>query len=188
MIQTVLLMLLALAVGGVAGALLYARFAPGDNGEEAQALRRELESYRKKVSDHFVRTAELVNNLTDSYKAVFDHLRQGADELLDEETKRQHLELGQSEETVTLRYIGYHTAPGSGQGAASTGGAASRPGSTASPGASQPASGGRPGGAASPRSGSSQQPSQGSAGSQSTGASGFEGTEAARSKPRESGR
>jgi len=58
------------------------------------------------VADHFVKTAELVNQLTDSYKEVFDHLRDGAGSLVDEEILRERL-AHRDDDKVTLRRIGY---------------------------------------------------------------------------------
>ena len=52
----------------------------------------ELEVYREDVSEHFLRTAELVDNLTQSYKAVYDHLEGGAYQLVGDEKFRKQLE------------------------------------------------------------------------------------------------
>ena len=71
---------------------------------------RELEKQhavlRDNVTEHFVKTAGLVNQMTDSYKAVFEQLQEGASQLLDEETLRNRLAHDEDEE-VKLGKIGY---------------------------------------------------------------------------------
>ncbi|MBR9866231.1 MAG: YhcB family protein [Oceanospirillales bacterium] len=49
-----------------------------DQLNEAQ---RDLSEYKEKVNGHFEKTAELVNNLTESYKQVHQHLAQGSETL-----------------------------------------------------------------------------------------------------------
>lgn len=98
---------LALVVGGIVGAVaatLLARRSRGDQ-DSAKRVRAELEEYRLEVKEHFVQTAELVNNLTRSYKAVYDHLESGAYGLVGDEALRK--ELGDvEEEPIKLEYIG----------------------------------------------------------------------------------
>jgi uncharacterized membrane-anchored protein YhcB (DUF1043 family) len=102
----------ALLVGvvlGAASALLLARRKDEDR-ETVARLRGELEGYQQEVSEHFVKTAELVNSMTRSYKAVYDHLEQGAHRLVGAETLRK--ELGYVEdEPVKLEYIGRRNRP-----------------------------------------------------------------------------
>lgn len=98
---------LALGAGG-----LFVWFRYGSGAAGTTSARRREEVYREEVADHFVKTAELVNQLTDSYKEVFDHLREGAGQLVDEEILRQRL-AHQDDEKVTLQRIGY---AGSGDG------------------------------------------------------------------------
>lgn len=45
---------------------------------ELDAARHEHDRYRGSVSDHFVKTADLVGEMTRSYAAVYDHLAGGA--------------------------------------------------------------------------------------------------------------
>lgn len=54
-------------------------------------VEKEYESYKNNVTRHFVGTAGLVNQLTQSYKAVYDHLEQGAVELVGEEKLKKEL-------------------------------------------------------------------------------------------------
>ena len=63
-----------------------------DLQDKLDAKTEELEVYREDVSDHFLRTAELVDNLTQSYKAVYDHLEGGAYQLIGDEKFRKQLE------------------------------------------------------------------------------------------------
>jgi len=106
-------LLIGAAIGLVLGAgALFAWFRyAGGAGGTASARRRE-EAYREEGADHFVKTAELVNQLTDSYKEVFDHLREGAGHLVDDEILRQRLD-HRDDEKITLQRIGY---AGSGDG------------------------------------------------------------------------
>ncbi len=46
--------------------------------EELESLRREHETYKAGVSEHFQKTADLVGEMTKSYAAVYDHLAGGA--------------------------------------------------------------------------------------------------------------
>ncbi len=47
------------------------------------STRQELADYKHKVTEHFVQTSALVNNMTESYKAIHDHLSVGAGTLCD---------------------------------------------------------------------------------------------------------
>jgi hypothetical protein len=97
----------ALLLGVVLGAAVFAWLTRRDRAEqgEVERLRAELEEYRVEVTEHFVETAQLVNNLTRSYKAVYDHLEHGAYRLVGDEKLRK--ELGYVEpEPVKPEYIG----------------------------------------------------------------------------------
>jgi uncharacterized membrane-anchored protein YhcB (DUF1043 family) len=85
-LQTLLLCGVVFASGGILGVF----FSPTGrlNRQQNKELVEKLETvelqnqnYRKEVEQHFTRTAELVNNMTSSYQAVFEHLRQGASQL-----------------------------------------------------------------------------------------------------------
>jgi hypothetical protein len=82
--------LVALAVGGVIGYLLG---RSGSDAGQRQALssqldaaKEELNSYKQDVTEHFEKTAELVNQLTHTYKDVHQHLASGAQSLCDSDT------------------------------------------------------------------------------------------------------
>ncbi len=66
---------------------------------------RDQSDYKSKVDDHFVETAALINQMTQSYKAVYDHLEKGAFSLVGKETLQERLGDIQSE-PVRLEYIG----------------------------------------------------------------------------------
>ncbi len=73
----------ATIVGGVIG-LLIGRSSPAAQQKEVliaelEDTRRELEQYKADVGLHFERTAELVNDMTTSYRKVHQHLAGGAD-------------------------------------------------------------------------------------------------------------
>ena len=80
--------LIALIGGVLIGALGYRKF--GGSGQETEqvkaeleAAREELKNYREGVSQHFDKTAELVNDLAQNYVKVYQHLAEGAEKLGD---------------------------------------------------------------------------------------------------------
>lgn len=102
-----------LVVGGIVGTLLgfavaFALLRRQGDAAEVRRLERELEAYRDDVGDHFVRTAELVNALTQDYRAVYEHLESGAYDLVGEAEIRKRLP-GVEAEPVMLEYIGRRT-------------------------------------------------------------------------------
>lgn len=80
------IMLLALAVG-LAGGYIWGRNASALSKQkqaledQMQQQQREFDNYRLQVNQHFSTTANLINNMTSSYRAVFEHLVQGAQRL-----------------------------------------------------------------------------------------------------------
>lgn len=97
----------ALLLGAILGAFLTILLGGRTRDDEGDVrdLRRELEDYRQEVADHFIGTAERVNDLTRAYKAVYDHLEVGAYRLVGEETLHHRLE-DVGDEPVTLSTIG----------------------------------------------------------------------------------
>ncbi len=74
------------AAGLAFGGLIAYLILPGERRArrletELEQARKEASEYKTRVSGHFHRTAELVSGLTNSYKAVYDHLAGGAREL-----------------------------------------------------------------------------------------------------------
>ncbi len=72
----------------IAGALIgYLMGRSGDTSNQKKLAdqlndaQRDLSEYKEKVNGHFEKTAELVNNLTESYKQVHQHLAEGSEAL-----------------------------------------------------------------------------------------------------------
>jgi uncharacterized membrane-anchored protein YhcB (DUF1043 family) len=99
-------LVLGVLLGGLVVWLLN-RNAAGP-GHSVKALREENERFREQVNDHFVETAELINQLTESYKKVFDHLSDGAERLVDEEVIRERMPQV-SDQEIRLKRIGKTT-------------------------------------------------------------------------------
>lgn len=67
-------------------------------------MEQRLDDYQHKVEDHFAKTADLIDNLTESYQAVFSHLSESAENLLTDEQIRNQLINRRSRE-VTIKYL-----------------------------------------------------------------------------------
>ncbi|HYC56850.1 MAG TPA: DUF1043 family protein [Candidatus Binatia bacterium] len=79
LLSEVLLLIGGIALGVVLGFfLLPARREAKRLRLELEQTRAEHEEYKSGVSAHFVKTAELVGEMTKSYAAVYDHLAGGA--------------------------------------------------------------------------------------------------------------
>lgn len=107
----ILVALIFMLIGLGVGYLLTKTFLP------QETLRRELEveltrvrdehkAYQQEVSDHFVRTSDLVGNLTQSFHAVQEQLASSALHLAGPEVSRQLMQssprVGAAREGVTL--------------------------------------------------------------------------------------
>ena len=60
---------------------------------ELQALRQESNRYRDQVTEHFQRTSELVQGMTQSYRAVYEHLASSSQQLCGERVSNPRLDL-----------------------------------------------------------------------------------------------
>ena len=85
--------LITLIGGGLIGGLLVWLLLPARRNlhrleQEKEQAQAELRDYRNEVDRHFVRTAELVNDMTQAYRAVHEQLAQGAVTLCSEDSKR----------------------------------------------------------------------------------------------------
>lgn len=78
--------------------------------QELTAVREELRQYREKVERHFVETADAVDELNRSYQKVFDHLSQGAEQLMGKDSYRREAEK-RKDHVVTLAYLSRSDAP-----------------------------------------------------------------------------
>lgn len=77
--------LIALVIGAMIGYML--GFSKGsskqkiETADEIKQTKTELHRYKQEVTSHFETTAELVNNLTEQYRKVHEHLASGAQTL-----------------------------------------------------------------------------------------------------------
>ena len=81
------------AAGALAGAALVWIFMPARRQhraltQERDEARQALHRYREEVDQHFLRTADTVNQLTTAYKAVHEQLADGARKLCSEQGRR----------------------------------------------------------------------------------------------------
>lgn len=81
-------------IGLIAGAYISHLMSP--QGKKSKNLENQLKSaeqkltgYQQEVTEHFSRTAKLVNNLTESYKEVHEHLAGDALKLANVDISRQ---------------------------------------------------------------------------------------------------
>ncbi|MEY3668110.1 MAG: hypothetical protein RL572_1650 [Pseudomonadota bacterium] len=87
---------ICLVVGAATGYLLAGRVSasPGRIAEletQLQEIQRSHSRYRDEVSEHFSTTADLVQQMTDSYRDVYQHLASGAQDLCSGEVARRML-------------------------------------------------------------------------------------------------
>ncbi len=101
----VLNMVMAGVVGVVAGGL-FMYFANKGNGSTASVkeVEEKLHNYQQDVEQHFAKTADLIDNLTNSYKDVFEHLSDSAENLLTEEQIKNQL-INRKSREVTIKYL-----------------------------------------------------------------------------------
>lgn len=80
-----LLYLIVLIVGGFGGYVLAKTRNPDNRVRELEehlrVLQGKLDHYQEAVTHHFVTTAQLVNNVTQGYRELHEHLQQGATHL-----------------------------------------------------------------------------------------------------------
>ena len=99
--------ILALIVGAMIGALAYRLLAPsvkqtGKIKTELDEAREELNSYKASVNQHFSKTSELVNDLTQNYVKVYQHLAEGAQTLGNSKTFTNLLEQHQGRVSIAV--------------------------------------------------------------------------------------
>jgi uncharacterized membrane-anchored protein YhcB (DUF1043 family) len=87
---TVAITILAGAAGLTAGWFLGINRKTQDKRERIIELEAQLDAaqqaradYEAEVTEHFARTGELLSRMTEDYRAVYNHLARGADELCD---------------------------------------------------------------------------------------------------------
>jgi len=85
-------LIIGLIAGGVIGGVSTWSISRARGGAvSVMKLKQENEKFRNEVTEHFVETARLINQMTDSYKQVFDHLSSGAEKLVDDEQLAERL-------------------------------------------------------------------------------------------------
>ncbi len=94
-----LMLVVAVAGGLIAGFFIgwLSRPSGGDKEEELKRCQEELERYRNEVGGHFAKTAELVGQMTAQYRAVYEHLAEGAHRLGGEQANRLEAAIIQGE-------------------------------------------------------------------------------------------
>ena len=93
---------LSFAIGLLLGCIAaYLFIGRNDRSRELQAeldeLNQMLTDYRGQVTRHFMHTSELVQEMTQSYRAVYEHLAAGAQHLCSDELETsqvEHVETG----------------------------------------------------------------------------------------------
>lgn len=95
----------AVLLGLVVGALImyFSTGANKDSDKTIAELEKKIKTYQNDVAEHFEKTADLVDDLTQSYKNVFDHLGKSARDLMTDDQIRQ-IERRQSNK-VTLEFL-----------------------------------------------------------------------------------
>ena len=91
--------LLSLLIGLIIGGALGSAFSGKSKEhrlltEELKQKKDELNTYQQNVTEHFIKTSELVNNMTQSYKEVHQHLAASAMTLTNPEVSKKLIEAG----------------------------------------------------------------------------------------------
>lgn len=60
---------------------------------EMEALQQQFDDYRSQVGTHFLRTSELVQKMTDSYRDVYEHLASGSQALCQDPVSTPRLDI-----------------------------------------------------------------------------------------------
>lgn len=111
--EIVVWLIVGLVIGGLIGALATWWISRARGGAvSVMQLKRENDKFRDEVAEHFVETARLINQMTDSYKQVFDHLSSGAEKLVDDEKLAERLPPASGQE-VRLSQFGASAASSS---------------------------------------------------------------------------
>jgi hypothetical protein len=89
------------ALGAIISTLVMRNSSQQQNNRELQEHLQQaegnLQGYQQEVSDHFTKTAELINNLTQDYKDVHEHLANSALKLSNTEVSRAFFESANSQ-------------------------------------------------------------------------------------------
>jgi uncharacterized membrane-anchored protein YhcB (DUF1043 family) len=99
--------IIALIAGAMIGILAYRLLTTSEKEvdkikSELDATRKELSEYKASVNQHFDKTSELVNDLTQNYVNVYRHLAEGAQTLGDGRTFNNLLEQHQGKVSLAV--------------------------------------------------------------------------------------
>jgi uncharacterized membrane-anchored protein YhcB (DUF1043 family) len=84
---------LGAVIGGIGTYVFIGRYShTAKLRAELGELKERFSDYRDQVTQHFMRTSELVQEMTQSYRAVYEHLATGARELCDGEAEGRSLD------------------------------------------------------------------------------------------------
>jgi len=96
---------LIIFVLGIACGAFFAHLMAGDDRrhtseleEKLDRLHQEFQGYRNQVGQHFRKTSELVQAMTDSYRNVYEHLASGSETLCQDPLSTPHLDFPQRAE------------------------------------------------------------------------------------------
>lgn len=97
--STLLIGLLCLATGLVIGFVMARTLHPKERErkeleEKLLQSQNQIKDYQQEVTEHFIKTSELVNNLSHSYRDVHEHLATSAMRLTNPEISRQMIDAG----------------------------------------------------------------------------------------------
>lgn len=100
----VIISLSLLVVGLIVGHLSALKRAPSPQAqrkleEHLEKMEEQQHDYQNQVTEHFSETAQLLNQLTDNYRDVHNHLAKGAQLLCGEQASEQLQRLDESKET-----------------------------------------------------------------------------------------
>jgi len=103
--QTLLLITAVLTGIAIGALIMYFLSSKGTKSAKSVAkVEEKLTKYQEDVVSHFEQTADLVDELTQSYKRVFDHLGQSARELLTDEQVKDQIEK-RKDRKITLGFL-----------------------------------------------------------------------------------
>jgi len=72
---------------------------------EKQALEEEFDEYKSSVAEHFEKTSEMLNGLTDNYVKVYQHLAEGSQALTNADHPALKLGLNEKQLAASLQQI-----------------------------------------------------------------------------------
>jgi uncharacterized membrane-anchored protein YhcB (DUF1043 family) len=96
---------IALIIGCILGALLTRTLSPQERRaktmeNQLKESEQKLSEYQQEVTQHFADTAKLVNNLTQSYREVHEHLSSNALKLANVDISRQLISSSGSDDKI----------------------------------------------------------------------------------------